>query len=104
VVIGCLPLFDVFGLTCALNATIAAGASLTLLPRFDPGKTLEIIGRDKVTIFEQAADNNITGRSARACPITPAPFRAGNRHHGRPGRAMRLLLAPGGGKGTQLKP
>ena len=50
-VIGCLPLFDVFGLTCALNATIAAGASLTLLPRFDPGKALEIIGRDKVTIF-----------------------------------------------------
>jgi len=42
----------VFGLTCALNAAIAAGASLTLLPRFDPGKALEIIGRDKVTIFE----------------------------------------------------
>jgi long-chain acyl-CoA synthetase len=52
VVMGCLPLFDVFGLTCALNAAIAAGASLTLLPRFDPAKALEIIGRDKVTIFE----------------------------------------------------
>ena len=52
VVMGCLPLFHVFGLTCALNAAIAAGASLTLLPRFDPGKALEIIGRDKVTIFE----------------------------------------------------
>ncbi len=52
VVMGCLPLFHVFGLTCGLNAAVAAGATLTLLPRFDAGKALEIIGRDKVTIFE----------------------------------------------------
>jgi long-chain acyl-CoA synthetase len=52
VVMGCLPLFHVFGLTCALNATIIGGGLLTLLPRFDPAAALEIIGRDKVTIFE----------------------------------------------------
>jgi long-chain acyl-CoA synthetase len=52
VVMGCLPLFHVFGLTCGLNATVMAGGTLTLLPRFDPGKALEIIERDKVTIFE----------------------------------------------------
>ena len=52
VVMGCLPLFHVFGLTCALNATIAVGASLTLLPRFDPAEALAIVGRDRVTIFE----------------------------------------------------
>ena len=52
VVMGCLPLFHVFGLTCGLNATIIGGGTLTLLPRFDAGKALEIIGRDKVTIFE----------------------------------------------------
>jgi len=52
VMMGCLPLFHVFGLTCGLNATIAAGGTLTLLPRFDPGKALEIIERDRVTIFE----------------------------------------------------
>jgi long-chain acyl-CoA synthetase len=52
VVMGCLPLFHVFGLTCGLNATIIGGGTLTLLPRFDPGKALEIIGRDRVTIFE----------------------------------------------------
>ena len=52
VTMGRLPLFHVFGLTCGLNATIFAGGSLTLLPRFDPGKALQIIGRDKVTIFE----------------------------------------------------
>jgi len=52
VMMGCLPLFHVFGLTCGLNATITAGGTLTLLPRFDPGKALEIIERDAVTIFE----------------------------------------------------
>jgi long-chain acyl-CoA synthetase len=52
VVMGCLPLFHVFGLTCGLFATINNGACLTLLPRFDPAKAPEIIGRDKVTIFE----------------------------------------------------
>ena len=48
---GCLPLFDVFGLTCALNVN-RRRHTLTLLPRFDPGQALEIIARDKVTIFE----------------------------------------------------
>ena len=52
VMMGCLPLFHVFGLTAGLNATIVSGGTLTLLPRFDPGKALEIIGRDQVTIFE----------------------------------------------------
>jgi long-chain acyl-CoA synthetase len=52
VMMGCLPLFHVFGLTCGLNATIVSGGTLTLLPRFDPGKALEIIGRDQVTVFE----------------------------------------------------
>src|SRR6266852_5579068 len=52
VVMGCLPLFHVFGLTCGLNATVAGAGTLTLLPRFDPGKALEIIKRDAVTIFE----------------------------------------------------
>jgi long-chain acyl-CoA synthetase len=52
VVMGCLPLFHVFGLTCGLNAAVFAGGTLTLLPRFDPGKALEIIQRDAVTIFE----------------------------------------------------
>jgi long-chain acyl-CoA synthetase len=52
VVLGALPLFHSFGQTCGLNAAIAAGASLTMIPRFDPGKALEIIERDQVTIFE----------------------------------------------------
>jgi long-chain acyl-CoA synthetase len=52
ITLGALPLFHSFGQTCALNATIAAGGCLTLIPRFDPAKALEIIQRDKVTVFE----------------------------------------------------
>ena len=52
VTMGCLPLFHVFGLTCGLNATVAGAGTLTLLPRFDPARALEIIQRDQVTIFE----------------------------------------------------
>ena len=52
VVMGCLPLFHVFGLTCGLNASILKGSCLTLIPRFDPAKALEIVGRDHVTVFE----------------------------------------------------
>jgi len=50
--LGALPLFHSFGQTCGLNCGVAAGARLTLIPRFDPDKALEIIQRDKVTIFE----------------------------------------------------
>jgi long-chain acyl-CoA synthetase len=52
VTLGALPLFHSFGQTCALNATIAGGGTLTLLPRFEPGKALEIIERDRVNVFE----------------------------------------------------
>ena len=52
VIMGCLPLFHVFGLTCGMNASVISGSTLTLLPRFDAGAALEMIGREKVTIFE----------------------------------------------------
>jgi len=52
VIFGGLPLFHSFGQTCALNAGIAAGATITLLPRFDPAQALEIVQRDRVTVFE----------------------------------------------------
>jgi long-chain acyl-CoA synthetase len=52
VVLGALPLFHVFGQTCAMNAAVYAGSLLTLLPRFDPAKGLEMVQRDRVTVFE----------------------------------------------------
>src|SRR5215203_5886036 len=52
VIMGCLPLFHVFGLTCGLNTAVLRGSTLTLIPRFDGAKALSVIERDKVTIFE----------------------------------------------------
>jgi len=50
--LGALPLFHSFGQTCGMNATMSEGGTLTLLPRFEPGKALEIIQRDKVNVFQ----------------------------------------------------
>jgi long-chain acyl-CoA synthetase len=52
VTLGALPFFHSFGQTCALNATVSVGGLLTLIPRFDAGKALEILERDGVTVFE----------------------------------------------------
>jgi long-chain acyl-CoA synthetase len=52
VIMGCLPLFHVFGLTCGLNTAVLRGSLLTLIPRFDGAKALSVIERDRVTIFE----------------------------------------------------
>ena len=43
--------FVMFGLTFGLNSVVIAHATLTLLPRFDARKVLNIIARDGVTIF-----------------------------------------------------
>ena len=52
VIFGGLPLFHSFGQTCCLNNAVHVGACVTMLPRFEPDKALEIIQRDAVTIFE----------------------------------------------------
>jgi long-chain acyl-CoA synthetase len=52
VIFGGLPLFHVFGQTVALNVAVAAGACLTLLPRFEAANALRIIADHKVTVFE----------------------------------------------------
>jgi len=46
-----LPLFHSFGQTCIQNATIAAGGSFTLLPRFEPKAAFELMERDRITLF-----------------------------------------------------
>jgi len=52
VVLVVLPLFHVFGLSSQLNVCVRFGATMSLVPRFDVGKVLEVIQRDHVTIFE----------------------------------------------------
>jgi long-chain acyl-CoA synthetase len=78
VVMGCLPLFHVFGMTCGLLAAMSVGATLALLPRFDPAQALRMIAAERVTIFEgvptmyvamlAAADrNDVDVSSLRVC-------------------------------------
>ncbi|MGN6556774.1 MAG: long-chain-fatty-acid--CoA ligase [Solirubrobacterales bacterium] len=51
VILGALPLFHSFGQTVSMNASLRVGATLTLLPKFDPGDALEIMHRERVTHF-----------------------------------------------------
>ncbi|MEV7025481.1 long-chain fatty acid--CoA ligase [Kitasatospora sp. NPDC093558] len=51
VVFGGLPLFHAFGQVVGLDCAVAAGACMTLLPRFEAARALEIIDRDGVTAF-----------------------------------------------------
>jgi long-chain acyl-CoA synthetase len=52
VVLGCMPLFGAFGMTCVLGAAISTGATVALLPRFDPCRALEMVAAEQVTVFE----------------------------------------------------
>jgi long-chain acyl-CoA synthetase len=52
VVMVALPLFHVFGLSSQLNVCVRFSATMSLVPRFDATKALEVIQRDGVTIFE----------------------------------------------------
>jgi long-chain acyl-CoA synthetase len=76
--LGALPLFHTFGQTCTMNCGVLSGACVTMLPRFDPEKALEIIERDRVTVFQGVptmynamlhADNadSIDASSLRVC-------------------------------------
>ncbi|MBA3865644.1 MAG: long-chain fatty acid--CoA ligase [Solirubrobacterales bacterium] len=51
VVLGSLPLFHSFGQTVSMNASLRVGATLSLLPKFDPGDALATMQRDGVTNF-----------------------------------------------------
>jgi long-chain acyl-CoA synthetase len=51
VTVATLPLFHVFGMSAIMNVSLQAGGLLTLVPRFEPGKVLEVIERDRATTF-----------------------------------------------------
>ena len=51
VTVATLPLFHVFGMNSIMNVTVCGHGLLTLVPRFEPGKVLEVIERDGATTF-----------------------------------------------------
>jgi long-chain acyl-CoA synthetase len=51
VVVGALPLFHAFGQSVGMNAALLSGATLSLLPRFDPEGALDIMEQGGATIF-----------------------------------------------------
>jgi len=51
VTIATLPLFHSFGQTAVQNVSIAAGGTITMLPRFTAADALQIMERDRVSVF-----------------------------------------------------
>ena len=51
VVMGCLPLFHTFGQTVGMNGTFRLGGTLILLARFTGEAAIELMVREKVTVF-----------------------------------------------------
>jgi long-chain acyl-CoA synthetase len=51
VVLGCLPLFHTFGQTVAMNGAFRAGVTLVLQSRFDAARAIELMLRERVTVF-----------------------------------------------------
>ncbi|AKF05703.1 long-chain-fatty-acid--CoA ligase [Sandaracinus amylolyticus] len=51
IALGVLPLFHSFGQTCIQNATLAAGGTVVLMPRFDPDGAMQIMQKHRVNLF-----------------------------------------------------
>jgi long-chain acyl-CoA synthetase len=51
VVLGCLPLFHTFGQTVGMNGTFRTGGTLVLLARFTGEAALDLMVRERVTVF-----------------------------------------------------
>jgi long-chain acyl-CoA synthetase len=46
-----LPLFHIYGMTTSMTVPICLAAKMVLMPRFEPAKALEIIMKQRVTVF-----------------------------------------------------
>ncbi|WP_423141313.1 long-chain-fatty-acid--CoA ligase [Parablastomonas sp. CN1-191] len=49
VIMGVLPLFHVFAMTCVMNRTVANGGCIAMLPRFAAGQALKTLARVRAT-------------------------------------------------------
>jgi long-chain acyl-CoA synthetase len=77
VFLGVLPLFHVYGMSCAMNCAIALASTLVLQPRFNTEDVLSSIERYRVTVF----------------PGAPAMYVAINAHPKTPYRNLSSLQA-----------
>jgi long-chain acyl-CoA synthetase len=46
-----LPLFHSFGQTAVMNLALYLGATISMIPRFEPVKAFEVMQRDRVSVF-----------------------------------------------------
>lgn len=77
ILLGCLPLFHVFGLVCGMMTCLQAGATLVLMPRFDAGEALELMARYRCTVFMGVPTMYIALlETARVREVTPHLDRA----------------------------
>ncbi len=72
VLLGTLPLFHSFGQTCTLNASLAVGARLALLTRFEAGAAVDLVDREGVTIL-MGVPTMLAGIAAVAADHGPFP-------------------------------
>jgi long-chain acyl-CoA synthetase len=52
VVVVALPLFHIFGLSSIMNTCVLLGGTMSLVPRFEATAVLEVVQRDRATVFE----------------------------------------------------
>jgi long-chain acyl-CoA synthetase len=52
VVVVALPLFHIFGLSSIMNTCVLLGGTMSLVPRFEAAAVLEVVQRDRATVFE----------------------------------------------------
>jgi long-chain acyl-CoA synthetase len=53
-ILGALPFFHVYGMTCVMNLGIITKAQMVILPKFDPEQVLKTIHKERPTLFPGA--------------------------------------------------
>ncbi|WP_377888239.1 long-chain-fatty-acid--CoA ligase [Alkalihalobacillus sp. R86527] len=53
-ILGVLPFFHVYGMTCVMNFSIMYASKMIILPKFEPRDTLKTIDKQKPTLFPGA--------------------------------------------------
>ena len=95
VVVVALPLFHIFGLSSIMNTCVLLGGTMSLVPRFEAATVLEVIQRDRATVFEGVPTMYLRAapgpRPGQLRPVVAARGHLGRGTH--PGRDHRLVRA-----------